>query len=68
MRSRNTAQRRREDLERRHHLPLLLAVNEVVMVLHRDERREVVCDGIIWVGREWLLLVITERLTLHLMD
>ena len=34
-------------LESREHLALLLAVEEVVMVLHRDERSEVVRYGII---------------------
>jgi hypothetical protein len=34
-------------LEGREHLALLLAVNQRVVVLHRDERREVVRDGVV---------------------
>ena len=35
------------DLECGHHLALLLAVHETVVVLHRDERREVVRDRVV---------------------
>ena len=34
-------------LESGEHLTLLLTVSEVVVVLHRDEGGEVVCDGIV---------------------
>ena len=37
----------KSNLEGRHHLTLLLTVSEVVVVLHRDEGGEVVCDGIV---------------------
>lgn len=35
-------------LEGGEHLSLLLAVSQVVMVLHRDEGSEVVCDRIVY--------------------
>lgn len=35
------------NLEGRKHLPFLLAVEKVVVVLHRDERRELVIDGVV---------------------
>lgn len=34
-------------LKHRHHLALLLAVNEIVVVLHRDERREPVGNSVV---------------------
>lgn len=37
-------------LEGGEHLALLLAVDERVVVLHRDERREVVLDGVVYKG------------------
>lgn len=38
------------DFERRHHLALLFAVDKAVVVLHRDERRELVVDRVVcWV-------------------
>lgn len=39
-------------LECREHLALLLSVYEAVLVLHRDERREIVVDGIVYRGNE----------------
>ena len=36
-------------LERGEHLALLLAVDEVVVVLHRDEGRELVVDRVVCV-------------------
>lgn len=39
----------RADLQCREHLTLLLAIDEVVMVLHRDERRELVVDCVVCV-------------------
>ena len=35
------------NLESGEHLTLLLTVSEVVVVLHRDEGGEIVCDGIV---------------------
>lgn len=35
------------NLEGRKHLPFLLAVEKVVVVLHRDERRELIIDGVV---------------------
>ena len=32
------------------HLTLLLAIDQAVMVLHRDEGREVVRDGVVYEG------------------
>jgi hypothetical protein len=34
-------------LEGGHHLALFLTVEQTVVVLHRDKRREVVCDGVV---------------------
>ena len=39
-------------LERGNHLALFLTVYEVVVVLHRDERREAIADRVIWGGNE----------------
>jgi hypothetical protein len=39
----------RVHLERRHHLALLLAVEQIVMILHGYERRELVIDRIVYV-------------------
>lgn len=36
-----------EVLDRREHLTLLLAVEQRVVILHRDERREVMCDRVV---------------------
>ena len=41
-----------EVLEGREHLTLFLAVDEVVVVLHRDERSEIVCDGVVYARRQ----------------
>lgn len=35
--------------ERGEHLPLLLAVDEAVVVLHGDKRRQVVVDRVVYV-------------------
>lgn len=43
-------------LERREHLALLLAVDEAVVVLHRDKWRQVVLDGVVY-GRLGKLLI-----------
>lgn len=37
-------------LQRGQHFALLLAVDETVLVLHRDEWREVVRDCVVWDG------------------
>lgn len=42
--------RDREHLQRREHLALLLAVHERVVVLHRDEGRQVVRDRVVCGG------------------
>ncbi len=34
-------------LERGHHLALFLAVDQIVMVLHRDKGRQAIVDGVI---------------------
>lgn len=44
---RNSEMKRATDLESRHHLSLFLAVQDIVVILHRDERREVVFDGVV---------------------
>jgi hypothetical protein len=37
-------------LERGHHLALFLAVDQIVMVLHRDKGRQAIVDGVICQG------------------
>lgn len=37
----------RDYLESRHHLALFFAVDEIVVVLHRNEGCEVVCDSVV---------------------
>lgn len=39
-------------LESGEHLALFFAVNETIVVLHRDERRQVVRDGVVWSDRD----------------
>lgn len=57
-------------LERGHHLALFLAVQHVVVVLHRDEGREVVRDRMVCrnVGRDTSRGVRSGEFTLHLVD
>jgi len=39
-------------LERGHHLALFLTVNETIVVLHRNERREAIIDRVICLGKK----------------
>ena len=39
-------------LDRGHHLALFLTVYQVVVVLHRNEGRQAIVDGVICHGRE----------------
>jgi len=47
---------KRTNAESRHHLALLLSVNEIVMILHRDKGRQLVGDRIVLTGKvgSWL--------------
>lgn len=56
-----------EHLERREHLALLLAVQERVVVLHRDEGRQVVRDRVVCgnVSSTFLLAITRGTLTTH---
>lgn len=38
---------RETSLQRRHHFALFLAVDEIVVILHRDKRRELVMNSVI---------------------
>lgn len=60
-----------EELQRGEHLALLLAVDEAVVVLHRDKRRQVVrervvCTTALETGGQSRFY--TPPLTLHLLD
>jgi len=40
-------------LNRGHHLALFLTIYQVVVVLHRNEGRQAIVDGVIYYGRGW---------------
>ena len=58
------------NLQRGEHLALFFAVEQAVVVLHRDEGREVVRDGVVWFlgQRRDLGTLCCLRLTLHSVD
>lgn len=56
-------------LQRREHLPFLLAINQTVVVLHGNKRRQVVCDSIVCVVLSACSpLDLQRRNTLHRLD
>ena len=44
-------------LEGREHLALFFAIDQVVVVLHRDERSEIVGDSVVWVQCQYWIRI-----------